>query len=257
MGLGRACRAFACQCPLSSPRPYPRPDRTAAAAAFAAGMRFVPGQFGWCDGFRGDTARRDDCRGARRNPSPATSKRREDRDRALCARPFGRASFETKIIATGPIVGGVVQGDLILKGGGDPLLDTDALGRMAEVLVDLGITGVTGAFGVDASAVPEIDLIDPGQPIQVGYNPAISGLNLNFNRVHFEWRRVGDQYDLTMDARAERYQPRVRGSRMRIANRSLPVYTHALGEGVEDWTVARSALGSGGARWLPGRRPAV
>ncbi|MEM1303187.1 MAG: D-alanyl-D-alanine carboxypeptidase/D-alanyl-D-alanine-endopeptidase [Pseudomonadota bacterium] len=167
------------------------------------------------------------------------------------------ASFETRVIATGPVVGGVVQGDLILQGEGDPLLDTDALGRIAEAVADLGITGVTGAFGIDPSALPQIDLIDPSQPIQVGYNPAISGLNLNFNRVHFEWKRNGDRYDLSMDARAERYKPRVRGSRMRVANRSLPVYTHALADTHEDWTVARSALGSGGARWLPVRRPAV
>jgi len=167
------------------------------------------------------------------------------------------ASFETRVIATEPVVGGVVQGDLILQGEGDPLLDTDALGRIAEAIADLGITGVTGGFGIDPSALPRIDLIDPSQPIQVGYNPAISGLNLNFNRVHFEWKRNGSRYDLTMDARAERYQPRVRGSRMRVADRSLPVYTHALADTHEDWTVARSALGSGGARWLPVRRPAV
>ena len=33
-------------------------------------------------------------------------------------------TFETKLITTGPIIDGVLDGDLILIGGGDPTLDT-------------------------------------------------------------------------------------------------------------------------------------
>lgn len=92
--------------------------------------------------------------------------------------------------------------------------------------------------------------------MQVGYNPAVSGLNLNYNRVHFEWRRVGGDYSLKMDARARTYQPTVRGVRMRTVARDAPVYTYEGGQ-PEAWTVARSAMGGGGARWLPVRRPDV
>jgi D-alanyl-D-alanine carboxypeptidase/D-alanyl-D-alanine-endopeptidase (penicillin-binding protein 4) len=108
---------------------------------------------------------------------------------------------------------------------------------------------------VDATALPTIPHIDPDQPDHVSYNPAISGLNLNFNRVHFEWKRQGGSYNLTMDARGARYAPEVRIARMQIANRRAPLYTHSNSGGIDNWTVAGSALGSGGTRWLPVRRP--
>ncbi|MEM1235243.1 MAG: D-alanyl-D-alanine carboxypeptidase/D-alanyl-D-alanine-endopeptidase [Pseudomonadota bacterium] len=165
--------------------------------------------------------------------------------------------FATVLLATGPIQDGVLDGDLILKGTGDPLLDTDALGGLASQLRDGGVTRITGRFVVDAGDLPHVEQIDPGQLPWVGYNPTISGLNLNFNRVHFEWKRSGSDYRLTMDARARTYQPAVRSSVMRIAESSWPTYTHRFGEGREVWTVARPALGGGGARWLPVRKPDV
>ncbi len=41
-----------------------------------------------------------------------------------------------------------------------------------------------------------------------GYNPAVSGLNLNFNRVYFEWKRAQGGYQLGMDARGAKERPR-------------------------------------------------
>lgn len=164
--------------------------------------------------------------------------------------------FETRLIATGILDGGKIQGDLILAGSGDPTLDTDALAGMAQQLKALGITGVTGAFKVYAGALPYAKWIDPGQPDHLGYNPAISGLNLNFNRVHFQWTRDDDGYAVEMDARSERYRPPVDMAKMRVVNRDLPTYTYTAGNGgVDEWTVARGALGKGGSRWLPVRRP--
>lgn len=43
--------------------------------------------------------------------------------------------FRTRLIATGPVTAGRIDGDLVLAGGGDPMLDTDQLadlGRDAE-----------------------------------------------------------------------------------------------------------------------------
>jgi D-alanyl-D-alanine carboxypeptidase/D-alanyl-D-alanine-endopeptidase (penicillin-binding protein 4) len=40
--------------------------------------------------------------------------------------------------------------------------------------------------------LPAIDQIDPAQLPHVGYNPSVSALNLNFNRVFFEWERAGE-----------------------------------------------------------------
>ncbi|MFV2052216.1 D-alanyl-D-alanine carboxypeptidase/D-alanyl-D-alanine-endopeptidase [Aliiroseovarius sp. YM-037] len=164
-------------------------------------------------------------------------------------------TFPTKLMMSGDLRNGVLEGDLTLVGGGDPTLNTDVLGDMAKELKALGIREVKGAFNVQASALPYLRQIDGGQPDHLGYNPAISGLNLNFNRVHFEWKRQAGGYDVMMDARAERFRPRVAMARMLIVNRSTPVYTYSEDEGRDNWTVAKGALGNGGSRWLPVRRP--
>ncbi|RME14839.1 MAG: D-alanyl-D-alanine carboxypeptidase/D-alanyl-D-alanine-endopeptidase [Alphaproteobacteria bacterium] len=165
--------------------------------------------------------------------------------------------FPTRLVATGPVAAdGRIAGDLVLVGGGDPTLDSDALAEMARQLSELGVRGVTGRFLLDAGALPRLGAIDPGQPPQAGYNPALSGLNLNFNRVFFEWRRGKDGYALTLDARAERFRPEVEIARMRVVDRQVPVYTYADKGGSDQWTVARFALGKGGGRWLPVRKPA-
>ncbi|UXX85187.1 D-alanyl-D-alanine carboxypeptidase/D-alanyl-D-alanine endopeptidase [Roseovarius pelagicus] len=164
--------------------------------------------------------------------------------------------FRTQLIATGPIENGVIKGDLVLAGGGDPTLDTDALAGMAANLKGAGIRAVTGAFRVFDGALPYVRVIDETQPDHVGYNPSLSGLNLNFNRVHFQWARGADGYTVTMDARSAKYRPAVRVARMRIANRAAPVYTYTDAGDHDEWTVASQALGKGGTRWLPVRYPA-
>ncbi len=164
--------------------------------------------------------------------------------------------FRTKLIGTGPLVNGKLRGDLVLAGGGDPTLDSDALGDLAGRLKEAGLREIEGRFLISASSLPAIFSIDPEQPDHMGYNPAVSGLNLNYNRVHFEWKRAGGGgYDVSMDARARRYSPAVGISRMQIVDRRVPVYTYADTGGTDDWTVARRALGSGGSRWLPVRKP--
>ena len=165
--------------------------------------------------------------------------------------------FDTQLAATGGIKDAVVQGDLVLIGGGDPTLDTDRLAEMAAALKAAGITGVKGGFKVYQGALPVLDRIDPAQPDQVGYNPGVSGIALNYNRVHFEWKRSDGNYAVTMDGRSEKYRPDVTFAAMRIEDRAAPVYTYHDQNGRDQWTVARGALGGSGARWLPVRKPAL
>ncbi len=165
--------------------------------------------------------------------------------------------FETRLLADGPVVNGVLQGDLILAGGCDPLLDTDGLATMAANLRSAGITEVRGAFKVYDGALPFVFSIDPGQPDHLGYSPAISGISLNFNRVHFEWKREGSDYAVTMDARTAKYRPDVDMAAMRVEGRSLPIYTYQASARQDRWTVAKAALGKEGSRWLPVRKPAL
>lgn len=165
--------------------------------------------------------------------------------------------FETKLMADGVIENGILNGDLILVGGGDPLVDTDVLAAMAADLRKAGITEVRGAFKVYDGALPYVFSIDPGQPDHLGYSPAISGMALNFNRVHFEWNRDGSDYDVTMDARSRNYTPSVDMASMKVEARNLPIYTYQPSARQDRWSVAKGALGKGGARWLPVRKPAL
>ena len=164
-------------------------------------------------------------------------------------------AFVTRLVATGPLVKGRIEGDLVLAGGGDPTLDTDGLAEMAAALKSTGVREVSGRFLVYAGALPRLGEIDDSQPDHLGYNPAISGLNLNYNRVHFEWKRASDAFTVTMDARSERFRPGVTVAKMQVVDRDVPVYTYADVNGADTWTVARAALGNGGSRWLPVRKP--
>ncbi|MDW4498446.1 D-alanyl-D-alanine carboxypeptidase/D-alanyl-D-alanine-endopeptidase [Sulfitobacter sp. D35] len=169
----------------------------------------------------------------------------------------GDFRFETRVAATGGVEDGVVKGDLVLAGGGDPELDTNGLAELASELKAAGVREVKGDFLVYDGALPRLTQIDADQLEYVGYNPGISGIALNFNRVHFEWRRAGSGYAVSMDARSNKYRPDVGVASMAVVNRSLPVYTYADGGARDDWTVAKGQLGNGGARWLPVKKPGL
>lgn len=165
--------------------------------------------------------------------------------------------FETRLIAQGTIRNGILDGNLILAGGGDPNLQTDDLAALAAQLKDSGLKEVRGAFLVWDQALVNLPEIDNTQLAYVGYNPSIGGLNLNFNRVHFEWKQQDEDIITTVDARSENFRPAVTTSRVRVVDRQFPVFTYRAGQGVDEWTVARAALNAEGSRWLPVRHPAL
>ena len=162
--------------------------------------------------------------------------------------------FVTRVLVTGPVEAGMVQGDLVLAGGGDPTLQTDQLGDLTARLAKAGVRGATGRFLYWDGALPPLRGIAKDQPDHVGYNAALSGLNLNFNRVHFEWKRAGGDWQVAVDARGDRFVPVVDRVRVDVVSRQSPLFTYDFGT-VESWTVASGALGNGGSRWLPVRDP--
>jgi len=103
--------------------------------------------------------------------------------------------FRTELRARGPVRGGVLEGDLILKGGGDPALDVADLLELAVRLATSGIHEVDGRFLIDDTALPRWSEIAPDQPLEAPYNPGIGALSVAFNRVRVAWRDDGKAID--------------------------------------------------------------
>ncbi|QIE55770.1 D-alanyl-D-alanine carboxypeptidase/D-alanyl-D-alanine-endopeptidase [Pikeienuella piscinae] len=169
--------------------------------------------------------------------------------------------FETRLVALGPLdENGVLNGDLVLQGGGDPETDTHTLDLLAFRAAEAGLKKVEGQFLVDDKLLPAIERIDATQPEIAGYNPAVGALNLNYNRVFAEWRRKGGNEVMNVEARANTLSPPTEAVRVEIvdATTSGAVFDYlgaADAGGPEIWRVARGALGASGGRWLPVRRP--
>ncbi len=169
----------------------------------------------------------------------------------------GRRRLATQLLATGPLQGGTLQGDLILAGGGDPSFDTDRLGDLVAALAQTGLRRVAGRFLIWGAALPLIDHIDADQPDYVGYNPAISGVMLNFNRAQFVWQVQGGAHVLGMNAEGKRFNPAVRAIHVVAGARETPLFTYEAKTPRERWSVAAPALNNSGSRWLPVRVPSA
>ncbi|WP_240784185.1 D-alanyl-D-alanine carboxypeptidase/D-alanyl-D-alanine endopeptidase [Tabrizicola caldifontis] len=243
----------------SSPRPVPRGGKAAAAVGASAGdaaALVAAAKLGGEVAYAVADARTGTILESRQPDLPLPPASVVKAVTALYAldRLGAGHRFTTRVLATGPVQSGIVQGDIVLVGGGDPTLQTDQLGDLVARLAGSGCKGATGRFLYWDGALPVMKEIAEDQPVHVGYNAAVSGLNLNFNRVHFEWKRAGSDWQVAVDARGERFRPEVGMVSVAIARRDAPTFTYAPGL-VEEWTVASAALGKDGSRWLPVRDP--
>lgn len=160
--------------------------------------------------------------------------------------------FATRLVASGPVEGGALAGDLALVGGGDPVLDTDALGELAAELS--GLRAIKGGFRIDAGALPAIGQIAEDQPDAAGYNPAIAGLNLNFNRVYLQWAPGASGPKTAFSAPGERFEVDVPSVRAEVT-RAVREPTHGFGPGGEVWRLPAGGMRGAGSLWLPVREP--
>jgi len=92
--------------------------------------------------------------------------------------------FETRLGLVQPSDSGDIEGDLVLRGGGDPTLSLDDLDTWAASLAEAGVASVSGRIVGDGrffegSSFP--DFWDWGD-IGNGYGSPVSGLNLERNR---------------------------------------------------------------------------
>ncbi|MCC7144161.1 MAG: D-alanyl-D-alanine carboxypeptidase [Candidatus Eisenbacteria bacterium] len=97
-----------------------------------------------------------------------------------------RHLFHTQVWSDGRIRRGVLDGNLIVRGGGDPFLVTERLWLLAHELQLKGVTEVTGRLVIDLGAfVPEaadtarLQREDSDRPYAAGLSP----LTVNFNAI--------------------------------------------------------------------------
>lgn len=168
--------------------------------------------------------------------------------------------FETRLIALGKMENGVLKGDLVLQGGGDPEADSHTLDLLAFRAAEAGLKKVDGRFLIDEQLLPSIERIDLTQPETAAYNPSVGALNLNYNRVFAEWAGKGAKRRITVEARSDTMSPQTDAVRLEVAEATpsgrIFDYVAAPEPEPETWIVAAGALGAKGARWLPVRRPA-
>ena len=94
--------------------------------------------------------------------------------------------FETRLMGTGGISGdGLVTGDLVLKGGGDPTLSKGDLEKLAQDAVGKGLKRVAGTLRVDAGIFPGDPVSDHWVWGDLGnaYGAGAFGLNVGHNVV--------------------------------------------------------------------------
>lgn len=107
-------------------------------------------------------------------------------------------TFETRVVAAGPTAGGVLDGDLVVVGGGDPTLTNDAtpesypapatLASLARRVRKAGIRRVTGDLVVDASVFDGPGLAPGWKPTYVteGSVAPIRGFLVDGGRVRID-----------------------------------------------------------------------
>lgn len=164
------------------------------------------------------------------------------------------AQFATRLQADGAIANGVLDGDLYLVGGGDPTLETADLVALATQMQAAGIYSITGRFIYYTGALPHSHWLDRTQPWQAPYNPSMSGLNLNFNRVQFRWARENGFLRVRGAAVSDGRVMPAPSVQFRVSPDG-PEMLHDTISGVETWTLRQSLLTGKGQRWLPVRKP--
>lgn len=167
--------------------------------------------------------------------------------------PDGR--FTTRLLGTGVVQGGILGGDLVLVGGGDPTLDTAGLTDLARTLAAQGIRGVKGRFLYDATALPVLPEIEPDQPYGAGYNTGVSALTVNFNRAQVTWTRRNGVVSAQTWSVSDTGRLPIDGVTLLAAPRPGTLAPAAApAGGVESWQVGFPASGDKGAFWMPVRR---
>nr|WP_315397340.1 D-alanyl-D-alanine carboxypeptidase [uncultured Duganella sp.] len=108
----------------------------------------------------------------------------------------------TEMLSSAPVVDGVLQGDLILRGGADGDFNEDVLGHMLEALRNQGIRTIQGDVVLDRQlfqpARPDLGLAPFDEYPWAYYNVVPNALLINTNLLKVEMRSVGGKLSLAM-----------------------------------------------------------
>ena len=96
--------------------------------------------------------------------------------------------FSTSVWARGPVSDGILDGDLVLQGNGNPRLEPEDLLGLAQAVRAAGISQVSGRLIVADALYPRVPVVNPDQPDDA-YNAGIGPLAVGFNRVTLHWQR--------------------------------------------------------------------
>lgn len=99
-------------------------------------------------------------------------------------------AFTTQLLVRGAVKGGVLRGDVVLRGEGDPQLSYAQLAALAHALRRAGVTRITGRFLYDDTRLAAVPTIDPEQAEDASYSPGLSALAPESNRIALRWRPV-------------------------------------------------------------------
>ncbi|NOT58156.1 MAG: D-alanyl-D-alanine carboxypeptidase/D-alanyl-D-alanine-endopeptidase [Deltaproteobacteria bacterium] len=97
--------------------------------------------------------------------------------------------FATSLFTSGEITENTLRGDVYLRGGGDPTLTTDDLHEFITALQQAGISRVVGNFYFDDSFLVPAVQIEAKQSVVASYNPGLSALSVNYNRIQLHWEQ--------------------------------------------------------------------
>ena len=110
-------------------------------------------------------------------------------------------TWETQYYINGKLKGEVLEGDLVIRGGGDPYLVKEQFWLQLAALRELGVRKITGNLLIDNSAfdLPVFDRAEfDSQPTRL-YNVGPSATLLNFNASRFRLRPNGSKVDVLLD----------------------------------------------------------
>ena len=108
-------------------------------------------------------------------------------------------TFRTDVLASGTVAAGVLSGDLVIRGGGDPKLTYERLWQVAHQVRARGVREIHGDVILDRGYFAPV-AHDPGhfdkQPLRA-YNVGADALLVNFNAINFQFIPESDGVRVT------------------------------------------------------------